>query len=179
MTEVAKAYGGALYELSLELGNSKDMLEQISVLKTSFAENPKFSKLLVTPTLQKQERLTIVDDCFKGKVDQNVVNFIKILTENGTVAEFNNCVKEFRNRYNHDNNIEEATVVSAVALTEDQRQRLADKLSVITGKTILLTNKVDASIIGGIHLEMEGVELEGSVKSKLDTLRQKLLSITA
>ncbi|MEG1993778.1 MAG: ATP synthase F1 subunit delta [Oscillospiraceae bacterium] len=179
MTEVAKAYGGALYELSLEQGNSKDILEQISVLKSSFDENQKFSKLLVAPTLQKQERLAIVDDCFKGKIHPNIVNFIKILTENGTVAEFSNCVKEFRNRYNHDNNIEEATVVSAVALSADQTQRLIDKLSSITGKTILLTNKVDPSIIGGLHLDMEGVELEGSVKSKLDTLRQNLLSVTA
>lgn len=178
MTEVAKAYGGALYELGLELGNTKELLEETTVLKEAFTENPKFAKLLVTPTLQKEERLKIVDDCFNGKVDKNIVNFIKILTENGTVGEFAGCAEEFRNRYNHDNNIEEVVVVSAVALSSDQMQRLNEKLSKVTGKTILLTNKIDPSIIGGLHLEMEGTELEGSVKGKLDALRQKITGIT-
>ena len=178
MTDVAKAYGGALYELGLELGKTKELLEEATALKDAFSQNPKFAKLLVTPTLQKDERLKIVDDCFKGKVDQNLVNFIKILTENGTVGEFSNCVVEFRNRYNHDNNIEEIVVVSAVALSSDQMQRLNKKLSDLTGKTILMSNKIDPTIIGGIHLEMEGTELEGSVKGKLDVLRQKLTGIT-
>ena len=178
MTEVAKAYGGALYELGLELGTTKQFLEETTALKEAFIESPKFTKLLVTPTIQKEERLKIVDDCFKGKVDQNIVNFIKILTENGTVGEFANCAEEFRNRYNHDNNIEEVVVVSAVALSSDQMQRLNDKLSDLTGKTILLTNRIDASILGGLHLEMDGTELEGSVKGKLDALRQQMTGIT-
>ena len=176
MTEVAKAYGGALYELSAELGNSKEMLEEVSLLRENFIQNPKFSKLLTTPTLKKQDRLAILDDSFKSKIDQNVLNFLKILTENGTVSEFTNCVDEFRNRYNRDHNIEEAVVTTAVPMTEEQQQNLVEKLQTLTGKTIVLETKVDSSIIGGVHLEMDGVQLEGSIQNKLNVLRNKLLN---
>ncbi len=179
MTEVAKAYGGALYELSTETNTSKEMLEELEVLRQSFEENPKFAKLLTTPTIKKEERLTILDECFRGKVQQHILNFLKILTENGTVAQFPNCVKEFRARYNHDNNIEEAIVVTAVPLSSELTAKLTNKLETITGKTILLTCKVDPSVLGGVRLEMDGVQLEGSVKHRLDALRQSLLHVVA
>ena len=84
MTEVAKTYGGALYELSVEENTSAETLEELGAIRSLFLENPQFSKLLLTPTLQKEERLAVIDNTFGGKVQQNVVNFLKILTENGT-----------------------------------------------------------------------------------------------
>jgi len=78
MTEVAKTYGGALYELSVEENTSAETLEELGAIRSLFLENPQFSKLLLTPTLQKEERLAVIDNTFGGKVQQNVVNFLKI-----------------------------------------------------------------------------------------------------
>ena len=57
--------------------------------------------------------------------------------------------------------------------------KLTQKLETITGKTILLTCKVDPSVLGGVRLEMDGVQLEGSVKHRLDALRQNLMHVVA
>ncbi len=179
MTEVAKAYGGALYELSIENGNTDDILNQLTALKDGFTENPKFAKLLNAPNLKKQERLEILDNSFKDKIDISLLNFMKILVENSYINYFCECVTEFRNRYNADNNIIDVTAVTAITLSDELIQKLRTKLEAVTGKKVSVTNKVDTKIIAGIELQMEGARLESSVKSKIDAIRKSLLNLTA
>ena len=71
------------------------------------------------------------------------------------------------------------TVVSAVALGAKQEAQLVEKLSQVTGKTIHLEKKVDPAVIGGIRLQMEGLQMDGTVKNKLDAIRSRLLHTIA
>lgn len=174
MTEVAKTYGGALFDLSLEDGSSEQMLEEVTALAQAFGENPDFIKLLSTPTVRKEERLNILEQSFRGKVQDHVLNFMKILTEHGTIGEFAGCAAEFRSRYNKENHIEEVTAVTAVPLSEELCQKLKAKLEALTGMTVVLTNRVDKTILGGVRLEMDGTQYEGSVAHQLAALRRQL-----
>lgn len=178
MTEVAKTYGDALYDLAVEENLSTQLMEEVAVMSQAFNENPEFVKLLSTPALKKEERLSVLDNSFGGKVHAHVLNFMKILVENGTIAEFSGCADEFRRRYNKDQNIEEVTAVTAVALNDQLFAQLKQKLETMTGKTVLLQNKVDPSIIGGVRLQMEGTQLEGSVQHQLEALRRRLSETT-
>ena len=71
--------------------------------------------------------------------------------------------------------IETVTVVSAVALDAAQEAELTAKLRSLTGKEIHLEKCVDPSVLGGLRLQMEGLQMDGTVKNKLDAIRSKLL----
>ena len=81
------------------------------------------------------------------------------------------------NLYNDYNNIEKATAITAVPMSEELKNRLAEKLQAVTGKKIILTNKVDESCIGGVVLEMNDVQYNDSIAEKLNSLKQQLKSI--
>ncbi len=179
MTEIAKAYGKTLYDLAVECESVEQMLEEITTLRQAFEENPQFLTLLDAPTLNKQQRVDIVDETFGGKVHIYLLNFLKVIAENGTAHEFIDAAKQFRNEYNWENGIETVTVVSAVALGADQEAALIEKLSKLTGKTIHLEKKVDPDCLGGLRLQMEGMQLDGTVKNKLDAIRNRLLRTLA
>ena len=174
MTEVAKTYGDALYDLAAEENISTELMEEVAVMAQALKENAEFVTLLSTPALKKEERLSVLDQSFGGKVHVHVLNFMKILVENGTIAEFPGCADEFRRRYNKDHNIEEITAVTAIPLSEELFSQLKAKLESVTGKTVLLQNKVDASVLGGVRLEMEGTQLEGTVANQLASIRRLL-----
>ena len=178
MTEVAKTYGDALYDLAAEENISTELMEEVAVMAQALKENAEFVTLLSTPALKKEERLSVLDQSFGGKVHVHVLNFMKILVENGTIAEFPGCADEFRQRYNKDNNIEEVCAVTAIPLSEELAAKLKAKLEGMTGKTVILSNKVDPSVLGGVRLEMQGTQLEGSVQNNLETLRRSLLGAT-
>ena len=129
MTEVANNYGGALYELARDEGLSQQLLEEISALYDSFRDEPGFIQLLSAPSIPKEERCQIIDNCFREKLHPYVLNFLKILTERGYVRDFAECCQVFRKRYNDDNGILPVTAVTAIPLDEALQRKLTAKLS--------------------------------------------------
>ena len=174
MTEVGSVYGESLYELAKEENLTKLIGEQIAVLQDAFRQEPDFIRLLSSPNLTKTERCQILDDSFRGKVNPYVLNFLKILTEKGYMRHFDHCCDAYTDRYNQDNGILIVTAVTAVALTEAQREKLTQKLSRITGKEIALRTRIDPKILGGMRLDYDGQRLDDTVSHRLDAIRDLL-----
>ena len=174
MTQVGNVYGEALYDLAKSENLTQTLLQELDVLKISFSEEPDFLRLLSAPNLSKQERCSVLDNSLKGKVHPYVLNFLKILTEKGYTRHFHDCVEAFREHYHLDNGILSVKAVTAVPLTEEQSQKLQQKLAAITGKTILLQNRVDPGILGGVRLDYDGKQLDDTVSHRLDAIRSLL-----
>ena len=174
MTRTAKLYGSALYDLAVEEQRSEQLLGELNVLRESFVQEPDFVYLLATPALSKEERCGILDQSFRGKIDAYLLNFMKILCENGTIRQFGDCAQEFKRRYNEDNGILEVQAVTAVAMNEALTAKLRDRLSEVTGKRIELSCKVDPTCLGGVRLEMDGMQMDGTIQQRLDTMRRQL-----
>ena len=170
MTEVGNVYGESLYELAREEALTELIGEQLAVLQTVFQQEPDFIRLLSSPNLTKAERCQILDDSFRGKVHPYVLNFLKILTEKGYIRQFRDCFRVFREEFDRDHGILEVRAVTAVALTDGQRARLTEKLSNLTGKTIRLDERVDASCLGGVRLDYDGKRLDDTVAHRLESI---------
>ena len=150
------------------------VLEQMQTIRQLFRENPDYVKLLSEPSIPKEERTKLLDTAFGTDAERYLVNFLKLLCERGILGEYSGCCEEFTRRYNVDHNIATAVVTSAVALTDEQMAALKDKLEKISGKTVTLTQKTDPTVLAGLKVELEGRQLDGTVKSRLDGLSRKL-----
>ncbi len=166
-------YGYALFLLSEEEGTTEETLCDILTAEQVFSKNPDYIKLLDTPAISKAERVSLVDEAF-GNLNENLKNLIKILCEKHSVFSFSEIRKTFSALYDEARGILHAEAVSSVEMTEEQLLRMRDKLSSKTGKTVVLKNTVDPSILGGIKLRYSGVQIDGSVKSRLDSFEKTL-----
>ena len=178
MTETAKMYGGSLYDLAAEEGLETRILGELDEVQQLLKQNPDYLRLLSTPSIPKKERCGLLDEALRDKVHLYVLNFLKILCEKGTLRELSGCARAYRIRYNQAHGILEATAISAVPLTEQQRAALHAKLESLTGKTIDLQTKVDPAVLGGIRLDIEGTELDGTVQNRLASLRRDIAAVT-
>lgn len=173
MNRVGTVYGEGLYALAKEEGLEQTIMEQLQVLAACFESQPDYLKLLASHDLPKQERTGLLDS-FREQVHPYVLNFMKLLTEKGYIRQFESCCKVFRERYYQDQGILEVRVVSAVTLTEDRKQKLTEKLSTITGKKIVLICREDPSVLGGIRLSYDGMQVDGTVQGRLETIGKQL-----
>ena len=178
MTETAKMYGGSLYDLAAEEGLETRILGELDEVQQLLKQNPDYLRLLSTPSIPKKERCGLLDEALRGQVHLYVLNFLKILCEKGTLRELPGCARAFRVKYNQAHGILEATAVTAVPMSADQTARLHEKLEAVTGKTIDLRTKVDAAVLGGIRLDIEGTELDGTVRNRLAGLRSSIAAAT-
>ena len=174
MTGAGSVYGEALYSLAREERLEETLLNQLQVLQQSFAAEPDFLRLLANRSVPAEERLSVLEESFRGRVHDYVLNFLKLLTERGHILQFSDCCNTYRDAYYEDSGILPVRAVSAVALSQEQSRRLTDKLSRMTGKRILLTNDVDPAALGGMRLEYSGKQLDDTVSHRLDELRRLL-----
>lgn len=176
MTAAQRVYGGALYALAADEGREDELLDSARLVKKVFDENTGYLQLVQNPALGKSERLNLLDEALQGNVHPYVLSFVKILCEKSALGLFDGCLEEYIHQLYNARGILLAQAVSAVALTQEQKQALQKKLEATTGRTILLENKVDASLMGGVVVRYDGRELDGSVTGRLAAVRQMLLT---
>ena len=174
MSNIGENYAQALYGLAAEENAAAPVMEQLKMLLNAFEKEPDFLRLLASPGVAKEERIRIIDDSFRNRVHPYVLNFLKLLTEKNHVRSFEACVKAYVKQYNADNGILSVSAVSATELTAAQQEKLREKLQTVTGKKIELQCRVDASCIGGVRLDYDGKRVDGTVKSRLDAMRDLL-----
>ncbi len=166
-------YGNALFLLAEEEGLTEETLCDILTAEKVFSKNPEYVKLLDTPAISKAERLALIDEAF-GALNENLKNLIKILCQRHGVYTFSEVRRTFCSLYDEARGILHAEAVSSVEMTEEQLSRMRDKLAEKTGKNVILRNTVDPKILGGIKLRYSGIQIDGSVKSRLDTFEKTL-----
>ena len=164
MTETARMYGGSLYDLAAEEGLDERILGELDGVTALLERGRRYTCICCSiPSIPKKERCALLDEAFRGQVHLYVLNFMKLLCEKGALRELPGCARAYRLRYNEAHGILEATAVSAVPLTAEQTGRLHEKLEKVTGKHIDLKTKVEPAVLGGIRLDIEGTELDGTV----------------
>lgn len=174
MTQVGSVYGEALYELARSEDLEKTILDELKVLDECFHQEPGYIKLLCSHSIPKQERCQVLDDSFRGKINQYLLNFLKILTEKGYMHHFSHCCEAYTRHYNDTHNILSVRAVTAVPMTGSQTEALTQKLTRMTGKTVLLENRVDATCLGGVRLDYDGQRLDDTITHRLESIRELL-----
>lgn len=177
MTQTARVYGGSLYDLAAEEQLTDVIKEQMQQIRELFSENQDYLRLLSEPAIALEERKGLIETALGAQAERYLVNFIKILCERNLLGEYAGCCDEFTRRYNVDNGIAEAIVTSAVSLTEAQMIALQEKLEKISGKRISLIQKINPAVMGGLRVEIEGRQLEGTVQGRLSGISKKLQEI--
>lgn len=174
MTKTAKTYGGALYDLAQEENLTGEILNDLSLVTQIFRDTPSYRKLLCEPSISKDERKSLLDEAWRGRVHPYTLNFLKLLCDNGTIGQITDCAGEYRLRYNEDNDILPVRAVSASALTDAQSARLCAILQKKTGKQIDLTVSVDETLLGGMRLSYAGNQYDGTVRHHLEEIGKLL-----
>ena len=174
MSKAGDLYGQSLYDLAAEENLTDDILGEMETVRGILKENPDYVTLLSEPSVPKKERLQLVDESLGSGLTPYHLNFIKILIEKGLLREYSACYKRFRKSYNETHGIADALVTTAVALSDSQLSQLKEKLEKISGKKILLEQKTDPDILGGVRVDLEGQLFDGSVKGRLSELRRKV-----
>jgi len=90
-------------------------------------------------------------------------------------SEFAGCEEAYRELFNKENGVVEASVTTGEKLSDEQRERLIEKLRQMTGKQIDLLEKVDPKVVGGVLLEMNGQRYDNTVRHRLESIRRAMV----
>lgn len=175
MTSASRDYAVSLFELAGETGDETTFRDALREILKIFAENPEYAHLLSTPNIPKRERRALIEAAFADALPTHVLSFLCLLCDRGDMHILANCVEEYEALYNDFMRRIRVRVVSAVELTDDEKNALCARLSGKFDRTVEPTYEVDESILGGVIVYADGKVLDGSLRHKLNEVKEELL----
>ena len=175
---VSGVYGEALYETAVSSGNAEDMYQEVGSVRKILDENPDFLKLMLHPSISKEDKKKIVEETFRGRVMDELTGFLITVVEKERFKELDSIFEYFTDRIKADRGIGVVYITSPMDLDNSAKLAVETKIRETTDFRELETHyKVDPSIIGGIVIRIGDRVADASVKTRLDDLTSRLLDI--
>ena len=175
----SKVYGEALFQIAVEENRTDEMMEEISAVSKALEENTELQLLMEHPKVIREEKVHLLENCFKGRVSNDVTGFLAVVVSKGRFKELPAIFDYLTARIKEYKKIGVVTVTSAAELREDQKKKIQEKLLATTGyKALELTWNVDACLIGGLVIRIGDRVVDSSLKYKLEQLTSQLMKIS-
>lgn len=168
ITYSAQNYAEALFETGKDF--AADLNTVLEVMKTS----ADFMNIMSNPAIDLNVKYSILDEIFKNKIDEKVLQFVKILTEKNRISELEEILTAYNERVNEAEGIKPVEITSAIELSEDFKTRITNKLTEKLGKTIIPEWKTDKEIISGLVFKIGDDIVDASLLNKVESIGKNI-----
>ncbi|MFZ4261690.1 ATP synthase F1 subunit delta [Sphingobacterium sp. HJSM2_6] len=170
--KVASRYAKSLIDLATEHHNLDDVKADIDGVVSVIKSNTELQAVLSNPIIKTDRKLAILEALFQQKVKPEILAFFTIMVRKGRAELIYATAQEFVREYNEVKGIVHAEVVSAAALSEQNIQALTAQIAKEINAEVILSNKVDPSLIGGFVVNVGDKQLDASILGKLNKLER-------
>ena len=174
-TRTAFRYAKATLDYANENKFSDKVAKEMQGLIELYESSKQLNGLLSNPFLPNKKKQLILRSIVPNSSDvtQKLLN---LLTSNSRLFLLKEVAKSYIQLFSEQQGELNATVISAIPLTQNLEKQIHGKLEDFSGKKISLLNKIDKSLLGGFILKIGDMEFNSSLAFKLKTFRAKLTS---
>lgn len=174
---VARRYAKAIFEIGVEKDNFELLGRQISDLADLWKDSPELRQTLENPVFKLSQKRAVLQGLMPRVAPARPVQSLALLLlERGRIDILPAVARAYEEMSDDKLGRVRALVKSAKPLDIASETEIRKALEKRTGKKVLMTTEVDASLIGGVVAHVAGVVLDGSVAARLTTLRTRLLN---
>lgn len=175
---VANSYAKALFELA----SAEDQVARIEAdmekVVSTVRGHLKLKEVLGDAQFPAATKRDILRQVFEESVSPLVLNMVIMLVDAGRDRLLAEVATAFAEIAEAGTGAVTAKVTTAVPLTDELRDELTAKLTAVAGKNVSVREQVDPELLGGVVVEMSGKVLDGSVKTRLAEMKNKLVAVT-
>jgi len=172
---VARPYARAAFAHASEAGRVAEWSGWLATGRDVVASE-EFQKLERSPGITSADLSGLVTGICGDALDVHGKAFLAILSENGRLDFLPEITARFEELKAESENVADAEVVSAAALDEEQKERLAGALRRRLRRDVRLHCSVDPALIGGAVVRSGDLLIDGSLKGRLERLQTELTS---
>jgi F-type H+-transporting ATPase subunit delta len=165
------AYAEALFGVARSEGNLAEVEDELFRFARTLEANDDLCTTLTDAALPVSRRQQIVEDLLGGKANPITTSLLSMVVGTGRSRDLPAIIDELVRISAAEGNKEVAEVRSAVALTDDQKSRLAAALGQATGKQVEVKVVLDPTVLGGLVAQVGDTVIDGSIKTRLDQLK--------
>ena len=174
---IARRYSGALADVVLQSGEAPAVKAELAACGRMFAENAALQEVFSNPTIPHSAKEALLENLVtRIKPTKTTANFLKVLLQNDRLTDIGEINDRFASVLDERSGLVSAEIISARELPETERADFEKSLAKLTGKRVSVNYAVDADIIGGTVTRIGSTVYDGSVKTKLENLKEQLVN---
>lgn len=175
MSVIGDRYAESLFDLAKEENKVTQYLDDIKLVGEVLDSDPQIVQFFNHVLIENEKKIQLLDQSFKGNVDQYVLNFLKLLVQSRRIRYIDDIIKSYINLSNQYLGIEEGTIYTPYKLTDQQIQDIEKAISQKENKKVTLKVSIDPSLLGGIKVQIANRIYDGTIKNKVEMLKKELL----
>jgi F-type H+-transporting ATPase subunit delta len=171
----ARRYAEAAFEVALRDKTVADWRSELE-RAAEIAGDERALDVLANPAIPGERRAETLRELLADGVSRPVLNLILLMLRRGRIRELLRVAAEFRRLDDDRQGITHASAISATELTQDEIRALTARLERSTGDRLALEVEVDPSLLGGLIVRVGDRLIDGSVRGRLERLRNQLVA---
>jgi F-type H+-transporting ATPase subunit delta len=171
---VARRYASALFDLAQEKGLVDQVDQEFGMVVQMADANPQLRAVVNDVLMSPEVKSDLIQKLFTGKISPLVLNFLLVVVRKRREAFFPQMYRSYLDLANEARGIVEVEVRSAVPLPEELAQTLEHKLVARLGKRVKFQTQVAPELIGGLVVRVGDELMDGSVRTRLRRMRERL-----
>ena len=173
MAVAQRLYARALFQAADEAGRLEQVASELSELAAATTETPALQSFLRSPQVDPPEKAAVLAELTAG-ADDLVRNFVRLVAEKGRAGEIAEMSAELEALVARAQNRLAVELTTALELSDEEARSLVETIEKASGRTVEATRSVDPELVGGIVLRVGSFRADGSVRGRLERLRQEL-----
>jgi ATP synthase F1 delta subunit len=173
MSEAARVYAEALFDVAREKGKLDTVVEQLGQFADALDSDRDLQVFFFSPYFSSAEKSEGLGRALSG-AEPELVNFLELLIEKQRMPAIFRIRRELEEKWKRENRRIDVTVTSAVELDPEVVGKIGEEIESQTGRKVELASRVDGDILGGIVLQVGNMVLDASIRSRLEKLRKSV-----
>ena len=172
---LAGRYASALFDLASEAGTVSAVESDLDNLEAALHESAELRALIRNPEISRHQIAKVVSGLAAAMgLSDLTKNFLGVLAANRRVADLPATIRAFHAIAAAQRGEVSAEVASAHALTDEQLAALETRLRAREGRTVKLKTRVDPDLLGGLVVTVGSKRIDGSIRTRLNSLAQAM-----
>ena len=172
MSDRADGWAAGIFEVAKAEDALDDVAGELFELSHVLTRSDELRKTLSDASLPAEKRQAIVEDLLGDRASPLTAAIVSFVVAAGRARELGSVAERLVERAASERQHVVAEVRSAVPLSGDQRERLAEALSANLDKQVEVRVIVDPSVLGGLSARVGDIVIDGTVRRRLDQLRE-------
>jgi F-type H+-transporting ATPase subunit delta len=174
---VARTYARALFGTAKEHGKLDEIREELDSFVTAIRDVPELRALIRNPELDPPAKAEALAAVLEG-ADEILRNFARLVAVKGRAPMLEEIAREYDALVAAEERILNVELTTAYELSDDEADSIVKQIEEAAGRRVEAERTVDSDLIGGVVLKVGTLEVDSSVKGRLERLRRELAGAT-
>ena len=171
---IARVYAETLFRSADRHGRVEDVDESVRALSAVIDTSPDLRRFLAAPQIAADRKQALVAESLKARLDPLVLRFLELVIGKHRERLLEEIVLAWTELLDVRANRQTATVTTAIPPDSETMARVHAALEKATGKTVVLEQRIDPKLLGGLVIRTGDTVIDGSLRSRLVELGRRL-----